>query len=108
MARKQQSVVALTSAERQQLLALLKKGSAKARTLRRANILLGGDEGRPDDLIVDTVHVSIQTVRNVRKRFAIAGLEEPTDLRPTAPRMVDWRECSGAVRVCQRISDAMH
>ena len=82
MARKQQYVVTLTLAERQQLLALLKKGSAKARTLRRANILLGADEGRPDDLIADTVHVSIPTVRHVRKRFAIAGLEAALYERP--------------------------
>jgi hypothetical protein len=51
MARKQQDVVTLTAAERQQWLALLKKGSAKARTLRRANLLLGAAEGRPDELI---------------------------------------------------------
>jgi transposase len=82
MARKQQYVVTLSLAERQQLLALLKKGSAKARTLRRANILLGADEGRPDDLIADTVHVSIPTVRNVRQRFALAGLEAALDERP--------------------------
>ena len=82
MARKQQDVVTLTAAERQQWLALLKKGSAKARTLRRANILLGADEGRPDDLIADTVYVSIQTVRNVRQRFAIAGLEAALYERP--------------------------
>ena len=69
-------------AERQQLLALLKPGRAKARTLRRAHILLGADEGRPDDLSADTVHGSIQTVRNVRQRFAIAGLEAALYERP--------------------------
>jgi transposase len=82
MARRQQYVVTLTLAERQQLLALLKQGSARARTRQRANILLGADEGRPDDLIADTVHVSIQTVRNIRKRFAIAGLEAALYERP--------------------------
>jgi transposase len=75
-------VVTLTLAARQQLLALLKKGSAKARTLRRASIPLGADEGRPEDLIADTVHVSIQTGRNIRQRFANAGLEAALHDRP--------------------------
>ncbi len=82
MARKQRYVVTLTAAERQQLLDLLKRGTAKARTLRRANVLLLADEGRPDHLIATTVHVSLQTVRNLRKRFAAGALEAALYERP--------------------------
>jgi hypothetical protein len=86
MAGKLQYVVTLPPAERQQLLALLKKGSANARTLRRASVLLLADEGRPDDLMAATVPVSIQTVRNIRKRFAIPGLEAALYEQPRRER----------------------
>jgi Homeodomain-like domain len=81
-ARKHQHVVTLSLAERQPLLALRKKGGAQARTLRRANILLGADEGRPDALSADPVPVSSPTVRNIRQRVANAGLEAALHERP--------------------------
>ena len=75
MARKRRYIVQLTTDAKGRLLTLLTKGTAKARTLRRANILLLAAEGRSDSLIADAVHVSMQTVRNIRKRFTETGLD---------------------------------
>jgi putative transposase len=68
-------VVELTDEERNQLLALLKKGKVAARTVRRAHILLQADAGERDVDIAATVPVGVATVERTRKRFVTAGLE---------------------------------
>jgi transposase len=75
MARKQQYVVHLAPESREYLLSLLNKGTAKARVIRRANIVRLAADGCSDQTIGDTLHVAVQTVRNIRKRFATGGLD---------------------------------
>ncbi len=82
MSRPKTYVVTLTDEQRAHVLALLKKGAAKARMLTRARILLFSAEGKTDRLIADLLQVTPETVRNVRKRFATEGLEAALQERP--------------------------
>ena len=68
-------MVELTDEERNQLLALLKKGKVAARTLCRAQILLQTDAGASDALIATTLHTGVATVDRTRKRFGEEGLD---------------------------------
>jgi transposase len=72
--------VILSGKEREQLLKLVKKGTAAARSIMRANILLAADENNPDgkkseDRIAELFHTHKQTVHTVRKTYAEQGLE---------------------------------
>lgn len=75
-------VVELTEDEREQLHKLISAGSASARMLNRARILLKADvgehsEGGPllDREIAPMLETSTATVRRVRERFCRRGLE---------------------------------
>jgi transposase len=68
-------LVELTADERQQLLAVLKKGKVAVRKVCRAQILLQADEGASDAVIAATLHVGVATVERTRKRFVEEGLE---------------------------------
>ncbi len=49
----------LSPEQRQQLLDIIKKGSSSARTIRRAHTLLMASEGKTDEMIAKTLHISI-------------------------------------------------
>jgi transposase len=68
-------VVELTTEERPQVLALLKKGKVAARKLCRAQILLQADAGVSEPLIATPLHTGVATVERTRKRFVEEGLE---------------------------------
>lgn len=77
----QKYFVKLTSEERTHLEKLVSSGSAPARKLRRARILLKSDcsEGGPNwtcEAICTAFDVHSVTVTNVRKAFAEGGLEK--------------------------------
>jgi transposase len=59
--------VELTRKERSELLGLLNKGIAPART--RARILLAADEHKTDAVIAEALHVHPATVERTRRRF---------------------------------------
>ena len=85
--------VKLSGKERQQLLALTRKGIHKTRRITRARILLLADEELPYKGIADYLHCSYPTVTNICKRYCTEGLgtaisEKP---RPGAPRKLDGR-----------------
>jgi transposase len=67
-------VVELTDEEREQLLAMLKRGKVAARKLCRAQMLLQADKRASDTAIAATVHVGVATVERIRKRFVEEGL----------------------------------
>ena len=74
-----QHVVRLSAAERETLRALLAHGTAAARTLTHARILLKCDTGTAgprwsDARIAEAVEVSSRTVARVRERFAAGGM----------------------------------
>lgn len=72
-------VVKLTNQQRERLLKLLRSGTAPARTLNRARILLKADADGPDrwtdERIAQALDTSVATVGRARKRFFRQGLE---------------------------------
>lgn len=79
--------VRLPEAERAQLSELIAAGTAPARKLRHARILLKADEGPAgpawvDDRIAEAVEVSQPTVSRVRKQYGQEGLEAALQRRP--------------------------
>lgn len=73
-------VVTLTTAERDQLTAMISAGKAAAQKLAHARVLLKADraDGGPgwtDERIADAVDVSPATVGRVRQRFVEDGLD---------------------------------
>jgi transposase len=62
-------LVDLTRSERTELLSLLNKGIAPARTLTRARILLAAHENKTDVQIAEALHVHPATVERTRRRF---------------------------------------
>jgi hypothetical protein len=90
-ARKYQ--VKLSNEERQQLLALTKKGIHPTRRITRARILLLADEVRPYESIANYLHCSSPTVSNICRRYCTQGMEAAISEkpRPGAPRKLDGR-----------------
>jgi transposase len=65
--------VDLTEPERTTLQALISKGTASARKLRRARTLLLAAEGHTDATIAQMLHSSVPTVERTRKRCVQEG-----------------------------------
>jgi transposase len=93
-------VVELTEDERERLRKLISVGSAPARMLNRARILLKADAGRHsegepllDRQIAPMLETSTATVQRVRKRFCRQGLE--ATLERSAPDRVYERYFDG-------------
>jgi Homeodomain-like domain len=89
--------VLLGDDERSRLQQMLNRGTAAARTLTHARILLKADEGAGgagggDAAIAAAVEVSVPTVARVRTRCVTAGVDAALDRRPprtTTPRTLD-------------------
>jgi len=86
-------VITLKVAEREKLLALIGSGTARARTLTHARILLKTDEGWCDREICKALNVSIPTVERVRKQFVFEGFE--ASLKARRPKRVYSRKMDG-------------
>jgi len=86
--------VELSDEERTKLVALTSKGSAKARRIKRALILLAADEGDTVEAIAAKLRVGTATVERVRKRFVEESLEAALAerQRPGKPRLLDGRQ----------------
>jgi transposase len=82
MGRHQQYAVTLSEEERTALLRFINQGDRGARPLKRAHMLLLAAEGKRDREIAQALHASLQTVRNMRKRYAAGGLETALHDRP--------------------------
>jgi len=96
-------IVNLTDDERQQLLALVKKGQASARKLNRAHILLQAHDGATDEAIAASLHVGRATVERIRKRFVEGNLERALNEDPRAgraPMLDDKQEAWLIATVC--------
>jgi transposase len=90
--------VTLTAEERQQLSALIATGTAAARKLSHARVLLHADAapGGPawtDERIAEAVAVGRATVERLRQRFVEQGLQAALNPlrpeRPSRPRKLD-------------------
>ena len=86
-------IVDLTTAEREELLQFIKSGTASARKMTRARILLKADEGWKDQDIVAALNTSRPTVERIRKRFVEGNLERALneDARPGSRTKLDGR-----------------
>jgi transposase len=94
----QKYVVMLTGPERTQLEQLIAAGTAPARKLAHARVLLKADKGPGgpgwgDTAIADAVEVSQPTISRIRQQFVEAGLEAALNRR--APRRVYTRRLDG-------------
>ncbi|SRR6266487_5014875 len=87
-------LVQLSEDQRGLLYALIQKGNAPARTVRRAHTLLLAHEQQPAQTIAVMLHTSAVTVTQTCKRFLTAGLEAALyeRLRPGARRKLDGRQ----------------
>ena len=95
----QKYVVILTEAERDQLKRLIAAGTAPARKLAHARVLLQADKGPGgpcwvDAAIVEAVGISQPTISRIRQQFVEAGLEAALTRR--APQRVYARKLDGA------------
>ena len=97
---KKRYVVELTKDERESLKGLISSGSAPARMLNRARILLkadagehSGEEALSDDAIAGMLETSAATVGRVRPRFWRQGLE--AELERPAPDRIYERSLDG-------------
>ena len=79
--RKKYSVT-LSDGERTQLRTLIRKGTASARSLARARVLLLADEGHTDAHIAANVHVGTTTVERLRRRCVEEGVLATLHERP--------------------------
>ena len=66
--------IALTKAEREELMAIIDKGHHTAQTFRNAYILLNCDEGKYADKVTNeqisrVLKVSMRTIDRVKKKF---------------------------------------
>jgi len=91
-------LVALTEAEREQLKHLIAAGTAPARKLMHARMLLKADQGPDgpgwvDEAIAEAVEVSQPTVARIRKQYVEEGLEAALNRRP--PRREYQRKLDG-------------
>ena len=91
--------VRLSETERDHLQGLIAAGTAPARKLRHARILLKADEGAAgpawvDERIAEAVEVSQPTISRVRKHYVEEGLEAALNRR--APRRLYERKLDGA------------
>ena len=94
----QKYVVLLTEPERAHLEQLIAAGTAPARKLAHARVLLKADKGPGgpgwvDARIADAVEISQPTISRIRQQFVEAGLEAALNRR--APRRVYARKLDG-------------
>ena len=94
-------VARLSDDEREQLAALIRKGSNPAHHLLKARILLKADvseagDGWSDNQIIDALATSASMVYRVRKQLVEDGVEAVLSRKPRAtpsvPRIFRWRE----------------
>lgn len=81
-------IVDLSKAEKAELVELTQKGRPGARKIKRANILLLADAGKPDLEIAELLHTSWLTVHRTRHKFVEGGLEFALNELPRAGRLL--------------------
>ena len=80
-------IVDLNKDEKAELVALTQKGRPGARKIKRANLLLLADAGKPDFKIAKLLHTSGLTVLRTRHRFVEGGLDFALNELPRAGRL---------------------
>ncbi len=96
--KKKKYSVTLTETEREELYKLIAAGTAPARKLTHARVLLKADQspsgpGWADERIAEAVEVSQPTISRIRKQYVEEGLEAALNRR--APRREYQRKLDG-------------
>jgi len=73
--------------EKAELIALTQKGRSGARKIKRANILLLANTGKPDFEIAELLHTSWLTILRTRRGFVEGGLDFALNELPWAGRL---------------------
>jgi transposase len=98
-------VVDLLDGERGQLRALVSKGTASARKIRRARTLLLAAEGRTDADIAAALQIGVATVERTRRRFVETGLEAALTERErpgAAPKLTPKQQAFTVALACTK------
>ncbi len=87
-------VVQLTDSERTHLNALVRKGTAPARLITRARILLLSDRGDTDEAVKTSLQIGFTMVERIRTAYVREGLDRALfDLpRPGKARKLDGKQ----------------
>jgi transposase len=87
-------VIELTADERTYLETIIRKGTAPARFIRRANTLLMAADGYADAAIAEALHIGHATVERTRQRCVEEGLQAALTEkeRPGGPRKLDGKQ----------------
>jgi transposase len=99
-------IVNLTSEERQYLEDLTRKGSTKARRLRRARTLLLADEDHNDDFIAQALGCGRATVERTRRRCVEEGLQASLSEKPRPGKMPKLSGKEEAILIALACSEA--
>ena len=83
---KKKYLVRLSNSELDELKALVQRGKAGARVIRRAHILMLAHEGKQDREIAAAVKSHASTVQEVRERFNKEGLKRALRDKPRSGR----------------------
>jgi len=103
---KKKYIVELNQAEKEKLLDYINQGERPARKIKRANILLLADSGKPDRQIVDSLSSSMATVQRIRQRFVEGNLEYALNEKRRSGRPVEFDEKQEAYLVALACSTA--
>jgi transposase len=81
--------VHLNKIEREELLAIISKGSHTSQTFRAAYILLNCDEGKfaekvTNEQISKVLKVGMRTIDRIKRRFIEDGMDETLERKPTS------------------------
>jgi hypothetical protein len=79
--------VDLSKDEKAELVSLSQKGRPGARKIKRANILLLVDSGKPEFEVAELLHTSWLTVLRTRQRYVEGGLDFTLNELPRAGRL---------------------
>jgi transposase len=77
----------LSKDEKAELVSLTQKGRPGARKIKRANILLLVDSGKPDFVVAELLHTSWLTVLRTRQRYVEGGLDFALNELPRSGRL---------------------
>lgn len=84
--------VQLTPEDRQELEALLRKGKHSVQHLKRAQVLLLADQGKPNRLICEVTGLTEATIIAHKKRYLEEGLRLKDKPRKPRGRILDSRQ----------------
>lgn len=89
--RKQRKPIQLSENERDELEIIVRTGQHKARIIRRAQILLWSDSGKPDSEIAGLLEITATTVAKTRQRW-IEKHQLEDDYRPGRGKKLDGKQ----------------